>query len=322
MKTILVTGGAGYIGSQFAYDMLDRGFRVIIIDNLSTGHKKLIPKKAIFFKGDITNIIFLKKVFKEKKIEAVFHFAASVYVPESNKKPLKYFKNNVIGTKNLLDILIMHKIKYLIFSSTCAIYDSNKQKINEKNECFPESFYGLTKLQCENLIKIYAKKFKFRYAILRYFNVIGCDKKLRTGQLKSKSLFKSIISNFINKKNFVNIYGNNYKTIDGTCVRDYIDINDLSVLHYLALKYIKNKKSIIFNCGYQKPQSVLEIIKIFENILNIRFKKKYKNNRQGDIASIYANNCFLKKNFPKWKQKYSTENSIENIIKWEKKCIK
>ena len=112
MKTILVTGGAGYIGSKFANDMLDLGFKVIIIDNLSTGYKKLIPKKAIFFKGDITNIIFLKKVFKEKKIEAVFHFAASLDVPESNKKPLKYFKNNVIGTKNLLDILIMHKIKY------------------------------------------------------------------------------------------------------------------------------------------------------------------------------------------------------------------
>jgi UDP-glucose 4-epimerase len=155
MKTILVTGGAGYVGSQFAYKMLDLGFKVVIIDNLSTGYKKLVPKKSYFYKGDLANINFIKKIFKKQKIEAIFHFAASLSVPESNIKPLKYFKNNVIGTKNLLETMIKHKVKYLIFSSTCAVYgDSKQKKVKENDNCLPKSYYGLTKLQCENLIKL------------------------------------------------------------------------------------------------------------------------------------------------------------------------
>lgn len=322
MKKILITGGAGYIGSKFANDMLDKKYKVIIVDNLSTGRSKLIPKKSIFYKCDITNHKLLSKIFALHKPKSVFHFAASISVPESQSNPLKYFKNNVIGTKVLLDVISKFKIKNFIFSSTCAVYKSKNNKVNEKDECFPENYYGLTKLQCENLIELYAKKFKFKYAILRYFNVIGCDSKLRTGQLESKSLFKTIISNFIKKKKSLNIYGNNYKTPDGTAVRDYIDVNDLSSLHYLAYKFINAKKSIVLNCGYQKPQSVLNIIKIFENVLNTKFTKSYKRNRPGDISSIYADNNFLKKKLPHWKQKYTTEDSIKNLIKWEEKCLK
>lgn len=319
MKTILVTGGAGYIGSQFAYNMLDLGFKVIIIDNLSTGHKKLIPKKALFFKGDITNIIFLKKVLTGKKIEAVFHFAASLSVPESNEKPLKYFKNNVIGTKNLLDVFIMHKIKYLIFSSTCAVYGDTKQKkVKEKDSCFPKSYYGLTKLQCENLIQLYSKKFKFKYAILRYFNVIGCDAKLRTGIINKGSLFKDIAYNINKKKYYLEVYGKSYKTKDGTCIRDFIDINDLSNLHVQAFKYIQKNKSILLNCGYQKPISVLDVIKLFEKNINIKIKKKFIKKRSGDVEEIYCDTKQLKKKFPKFKRKFSTSQSIKKMIEWEK----
>ena len=201
MKKILITGGAGYIGSKFAYDMLDKKYKVIIVDNLSTGRSKLIPKKSKFYKCDITNYKLLNKIFALHKPQSVFHFAACASVPESQSNPLKYFKNNVLGTKVLLDIISKFKIKNFVFSSTCAIFNSKKKKVNENDECFPNSYYGLTKLQCEHLIKIYAKKYKFKYAILRYFNVIGCDYKLRTGQLVSKSLFKNIISNFNKKKN-------------------------------------------------------------------------------------------------------------------------
>ena len=246
MKTILITGGAGYIGSHFAYKLLDLGFKIIIIDNLSTGHKRLIPKRATFYKGDITNVNFLRKIFQEKKIKAVFHFAANLSVPESNAKPLKYFKNNVIGTKNLLDAMMMYKVKYLIFSSTCAVYGDTKQKkVKENDNCLPKSYYGLTKLQCENLIQQYSHQFKFKYAILRYFNVVGCDSKSRTGVINKGTLFKNLSSN-INKNNYqIDLYGDNYKTKDGTCIRDYIDVNDLTNLHLKAYKYIRSNKSIL-----------------------------------------------------------------------------
>ena len=320
MKTILVTGGAGYVGSQFAYEMLDLGFKVVIIDNLSTGHKKLVPKKSYFYKGDLTNINFLKKIFKKQKIEVIFHFAASTSVPESNIKPLKYFKNNVIGTKNLLDTMMMHKIKYFVFSSTCAVYgNSPKKKMKENDNCLPKNYYGLTKLQCENLIKLYSQQFKFKYAILRYFNVVGCDSKLRTGIINRGTLFKSITSNINKRKYELKVYGNKYKTKDGTCIRDYIDVNDLTNLHVKAYEYIQKNKSILFNCGYQKPLSVLNVIKLFETIINKKIKKNFVKKRSGDIEEVYSDTAKLKKFFPKFKKKYSTSQSIQNMIEWEKR---
>ena len=319
MKTIIITGGAGYIGSHVAYKMLDLGYKVIIIDNLSTGHKKLIPSKASFYKGDIVNKNFLKKIFRGKKVHAVFHFAASLSVPESNAFPSKYFKNNVMGTKNLLDTMALYKIKYLVFSSTCAVYGDTKQKkVKENTQCLPKSYYGLTKLQCENLIQLYSQRFKLKYAILRYFNVIGCDSKLRTGIINKGTLFKTIASNVNKKKYELDIYGKNYKTKDQTCIRDYIDVNDLTDLHVEAFDYIKKNRSILFNCGYQKPLSVLKVLKLFEKIINIKIKKKFKSRRSGDVEKIYCDTTKLKKIFPKFQKKFNTSQSIQNMLKWEK----
>jgi UDP-glucose 4-epimerase len=300
--------------------MIDLGFNVIIIDNLSTGYKSLIPKKAVFYKGDITNINFLKKIFIKKKIETVFHFAASLSVPESNFKPLKYFFNNVVGTKNLLDVMTTFKVKYLIFSSTCAVYgDTNQKKVKENDNCLPKSYYGLTKLQCENLIKLYSHQFKFKYAILRYFNVVGCDSKLRTGIIKKGSLFKNLASNIKKNKYQIDVYGDNYKTKDGTCIRDYIDVNDLTDLHVKAFKYIRVNKSILFNCGYQNPLSVQDIIKLFEEIIKKKIKLNIKKKRSGDVEEIYCNTKKLEIIFPKFQRKYDTIKSIQNMIKWEKR---
>ena len=321
MKTILITGGAGYIGSHFAYKLLDLGFKIIIIDNLSTGHKRLIPKRATFYKGDITNVNFLRKIFQEKKIKAVFHFAANLSVPESNVKPLKYFKNNVIGTKNLLDTMMLYKVKYLIFSSTCAVYGDTKQKkVKENDNCLPKSYYGLTKLQCENLIQQYSHQFKFKYAILRYFNVVGCDSKFRTGLVNKGSLFKNLSSNVNKNKYQIDVYGDNYKTKDGTCIRDYIDVNDLINLHLKAYQYIRSHKSILFNCGYQEPLGVKDIIKLFEETIDKKIKITIKNKRAGDIEEIYCDTKKLKKIFPKFKRENSTRQSIRNMIKWER-CV-
>lgn len=319
MKNILITGGAGYIGSKVSYDLLDAGYKIIIIDNLSSGKKKLIPQKAIFEKIDITNFKALEKLFKKYKFYSVFHFAARKKVEESQKYPLKYFKTNVIGTKNLLDLIVKYKAKNFIFSSSCSVYgNALSYKVTEKNFLLPTSYYGYTKLISENTIAEYKKKYNFNYAILRYFNVIGADHKLRTGEINTGSLFKNIVFSIKRKKNF-QIFGDNYNTKDGTCIRDYIDINDLSKLHILAMnKIIKLKKSILFNCGYSKPISVYDIIKNFEKILKYKIKLKIKDRRSGDMEKIFSNNDMQKKLFPQWKQKYDLSNSIISTLKWEK----
>lgn len=320
MKYILVTGAAGYIGSKVAYDLIDNGHKIIAIDNLSNGNKKIIPKNCIFVRVDITKSNKLEKIFRQYKITSVYHFAAKKKVDESQKFPLRYFKSNVIGTKNLLDLIIKYKVKNLIFSSTCAVYGNDlNSKVSEKNLRLPESYYGYTKLISENTIIEYQKKYKFNYAILRYFNVVGADNKLRTGEIKSGSLFKKIYNSYKSNKKFI-VYGNDYKTKDKTCIRDYIDLNDLSRLHLKSHSFINNKKkSIIINCGYSRPISVLDVVKAFEKIckkkINIRIGKR----RFGDLEKIFSDNILQKKLFPQWKPKYNIIDSIKSTLKWEKK---
>jgi len=318
MQTILVTGGAGYIGSKVSYDLIDKGYKVVVIDDLSTGYKKLIPKKCIFIKVDISKLANLEKVFKRYKFNAVLHFAAKKKVDESQKYPLKYFNTNVVGTKNLLDLVIKYKVKNLIFSSTCAVYgNTSNTKVSEKDLLIPESYYGYTKLISENTIIEYQKKYKFNFAILRYFNVVGADNKLRTGEINKGSLFKNL-SESLKKNKIFQIYGNDYNTKDGTCIRDYIDINDLSNIHLLSYKFIQRKKSIIFNCGYSKPVSVMEVLTQFRKIYQKKIKFKFRGKRLGDIKEIYSNNRLQKKIFPDWKRKFYLKHSILTTLKWEK----
>jgi len=283
MQYMLVTGAAGYIGSKVCYDLIDKGYKVIAIDDLSNGYKKLVPQKCVFIKTDISKLINLEKIFKNYKFNTVFHFAAKKKVNESQKYPLKYFNTNVIGTKNLIDLIVKYKIKNLIFSSTCAVYGNSKNgKVSEKNSFLPESYYGYTKLISENTIIEYQKKNKFNYAILRYFNVVGADIKLRTGEINKGSIFKNLSQIIKSGKTFY-VYGNDYNTKDSTCLRDYIDINDLSNIHLLSHRYlVKNKSSIIFNCGYSKPISVIDVLNQFENALNHKIKFSFKGRRLGD----------------------------------------
>jgi UDP-glucose 4-epimerase len=319
MGYILVTGAAGYIGSKVAYDLIDNGYKIIAIDDLSSGHKKIIPKKCIFIRVDITKPVHLEKVFKRYKFNAVFHFAAKKKVDESQKYPLKYFSANVVGTKNLLDLIFKYNIKNFIFSSTCAVYgNSSTTKISEKNLLIPESYYGYTKLISENTIIECQKKHNFNYAILRYFNVVGADVKLRTGEINRGSLFKNLSESIKKKKEFY-VNGKNYNTKDGTCIRDYIDVNDLSEIHLLSYKYLKKKKkSIIFNCGYSKPISVINVINQFQKIYKKKINYKFRKKRLGDIKEIFSNNKLQKKLFPKWKQKFNLKDSVVSTLKWEK----
>lgn len=317
---VLVTGGAGYIGSKVVLDLEKKNYKVVVLDDLSTGYKSLISKKSKFYKANIQNENALEKIFKKHKFNAVFHFAASLSVPESQSKPLKYYLNNVIGTENILKQISKNKIKYFILSSTCAVYGGIKGgKVSEKAPLMPESNYGKTKLLAEQLTKSFANKYSFKYAILRYFNVVGADPNLKTGPIKMGSLFKNISSRLRQSSPKINLFGTNYKTPDGTAVRDYIDVNDLSSLHLESFNKLKKSKSFVVNCGYGKPLSVKKIINSFEKIANKKIKIKKKSRRPGDVEKVYADVKLLKKNFPKWRSEYSLSDSIKFSLEWEKK---
>jgi UDP-glucose 4-epimerase len=320
-KKILVTGGAGYIGSKISYDLTDLGYEVFIIDNLSTGYKKLINPKAHFYYGDILNFDFVNNILRKNKITSIIHLAASLSVEESQINPLKYYRNNVEGTNILLKAAVNNKLKNFIFSSTCAVYGNIKNlKVNEETFCDPESYYGKTKFLAELIIKNFSEKYKFTFAILRYFNVVGADKKLRTGLInKNDQLFKNLSFALVKDKNTkVSVYGKNYPTKDGTCIRDYISVNDISTIHLLTLNHIsKSKKNLTLNCGYGSGFSVLNIINKFSKFSKKKIKITFKSKRDGDMHAIIAGNNLMKKIFGTIK-KTSLRDIINSCLMWER----
>tara|TARA_B100000787_G_scaffold170278_1_gene165590 strand:- start:9673 stop:10638 length:966 start_codon:yes stop_codon:yes gene_type:complete len=318
---ILLTGGAGYIGSKVAIDLLKKGHQVFIIDNLSKGKKKLIPKKSKFFKLDISNSVEISNIIKKNNIQTVFHFAALISVPESLKKPKKYYLNNYLKSKTFIKNCISNDIKYFIFSSTAAVYQSPTKSvtIKENFKKNPKNPYGASKWFVEKYIQTVKNKMKF--CILRYFNVAGADINLFTGQISDNSnLFKNLAKTIVNKNNIFKIYGNNYPTKDGTAVRDFIHIEDLSNIHLKSLDYIKktiNKNILILNCGYGVGHSVYDIVSVAKKTYKLEYN--VVNKRNGDLPFIVANCDKLKKTL-KWKPKFnSIKTMIDISVKWEKK---
>jgi len=319
--SILITGGAGYIGSHIAEKLIQQKFKVVIIDNLKTGFKKLINKKSIFIKSDISNKKLLIKTINKYKIQTIIHLAAYLNVKEAEKNKKKYFKNNVLGTKIILEACRNNTVKNFIFSSSCSVYGNVNGAVNEKKKLNPKGYYALTKLKSEELIIKYSKKNKLKYGILRYFNVAGASQSGKIGEIESSHghLIKNIAIQSLKKRPEIKIFGRNYKTKDGTCVRDYIHISDLVDIHLKSLKFLsKKKKSFILNCGYGKGYSVKEIVDIFKkNKKNLIIR--YSNKRPGDVDQVFANNKKIKK-ILKWKPKFANiEKIIKSAIKWEKK---
>ena len=320
-NNILVTGGAGYIGSHIIELLVKKKFKVFIYDNLVTGYKKLINKKAVFIKGDIKNSKLLIKTINDNNINSIIHLAGYLNISEGQKNKKKYYKNNVIGTLNLVKACKNSTVKNIIFSSSCSIYGNIKGSVSEKNIPKPKSYYAFTKYKSEEIIKKYGKKFNFKYCILRYFNVAGASPSGKIGEIEKSygHLIKNLAIQSTKLRPKVDIFGNNYNTKDGTCIRDYIHVSDLADIHILALKKISSsKKSLILNCGYGKGYSVKEIVEIFKKI-----KKgviiKYKKKRIGDVAQIYSDNSKLKK-ILKWKPKFNNIQTIlKSAINWEKK---
>ena len=317
----LVTGGAGYIGSTVSNYLLDRGHDVTIIDNLSTGNKKNIPKKAKFHKVDISNTKKIQKIILKKKFDVVFHFAALINNEESIKYPKKYFENNFSKGKIFFENCIKNKINRFIYSSTAAVYGNKNKRVNEKDNLNPMSPYPKSKLKLENYLK--KKENHIGCIILRYFNVAGSDKKLRCGfNVKNGyNLILNLCSSIIKKKKFI-INGNDYKTKDGTPIRDYIHVEDLAQIHLLAANLIIKKRVFkIFNCGYGYGFSVKEIFQKFNSITKNKINYKVGKRRKSDIVISISNPNKLMR-YTKWKPRF---NNLTHILKsslnWYKKSI-
>tara|TARA_Y100001958_G_scaffold153990_1_gene142258 strand:- start:625 stop:1611 length:987 start_codon:yes stop_codon:yes gene_type:complete len=318
---ILVTGGAGYIGSHIVEKLLEnKKNKVIIYDNLITGHKRLINKKAVFIKGDIKNTRYLSRIIKAKNIVSIIHLAALLNVSEAEKNKKKYFENNVTGTMSLIKACENSSVKNIIFSSSCSVYGEIIGSVSETKKPNPKGYYAFTKFKGEQIIEKFAKKKGYYFAILRYFNVAGASRSKKIGEIEKSHghLIKNIAIESLKSKPKIKIFGNNYKTKDGTCIRDYIHISDLTEIHLKALNYVvKNKKSLVLNCGYGKGYSVKEIVDIFSKIKK-NVKIIYLKKRPGDVAQVYSNIKRLKKVL-KWKPKYNNiKNIILSSIKWEK----
>ena len=319
---VLLTGGAGYIGSHVAHLLIDKGHSVTIIDNLTTGNKRLIPKKAKLYICDIANKPKVSKIINKQKFNLVMHFAGLIRVDESIKKPKKYISHNYEKSKIFFNICFENNLRKLIFSSSASIYGNIKNKALESDQKNPTNPYALSKLKTENYIIQQSKIKPISYMILRYFNVAGADKKLRSGLVSKHSthLIKIACEVAVGKRKKLIINGNNYDTFDGTTIRDYIHVSDLAEIHFkCAESLIKKNKSKIFNCGYGRGVSVKEVVKTLNNILGNEILVQIGKKRVGDAKKVIANTNKLYRYFS-WRPKYNNLKLIlKSSLKWEKK---
>ncbi len=320
--TILVLGGAGYIGSHTVYELIDNGEDVVIIDNLLTGHEEAVHPKARFYKGDIRDKEFLDSVFKKEKIDAVIHFAASSLVGESMEKPLKYYDNNLCGTKILLDSMVEHGIDKIVFSSTAAVYgEPERIPILETDKTEPTNTYGETKLSMEKMFKWIGKAHGLRYVSLRYFNACGAHVSGKIGEDHNPEshLIPLILQVPNGKREFISIFGEDYQTKDGTCIRDYIHVTDLAQAHILAVKYLQNGgESDIFNLGNGIGFSVKEVIETARKVTQNAIPAKVTPRRAGDPAKLIASSDKAKKVLG-WKPQHAElDEIISTAWNWHK----
>ena len=329
---ILITGGAGYIGSHTVLNLIEKtDYKIIIFDNLENGHIETVnalleinserqrraDARIIFEKGDLRNIEDIENVFNKYSIDGVIHFAAFALVEESVQNPSKYYRNNIYGTLNLLDTMIKHNVKRIVFSSTCATYgEPTYTPIDEKHPQNPINPYGYSKLAVERIMDDYDKAYKLKSIRLRYFNVAGADEKGRIGEWHEPEthLIPNILKSNDNK--VFTIFGNDYQTRDGTCIRDYVNVLDLAEAHRLSYEYlIKENKTDVFNIGTGEGYSVKEVFEACERVLNKKIPVEIKGRRAGDPAVLYADIGKVK-SILDWKAKKSLEESIKSAYLW------
>ena len=319
---IVVLGGAGYIGSHTVYELIDQGRDVVVVDNLETGHLEAVHEKARFYKGDIRDRAFLDSVFDKEEVEAVIHFAANSLVGESVTNPLKYYDNNLCGTKVLLESMVAHGIDKIIFSSTAATYgEPENLPILETDRTEPTNTYGETKLSMEKMIRWTGKAHNLRYVALRYFNACGAHKSGEIGEAHATEthLIPLILQVPNGKREAISIYGDDYDTEDGTCIRDYIHVTDLAWAHIQAVDYLcDGNDSDVFNLGNGIGFSVKQVIETAEKVTGQPIKAVISERRAGDPARLIASSQKAQTVLG-WKpENADLEKIVESAWKWHK----
>ncbi|MDH7798793.1 MULTISPECIES: UDP-glucose 4-epimerase GalE [unclassified Beijerinckia] len=320
--SVLVTGGAGYIGSHMVLELLDAGEKVVVLDNLSTGFRWAVPADVPFVTGDFGDAALVKETLARYDVNAIAHFAAKIVVPESVADPLGYYLNNTAKARSLIQCAVEAKVPHFIFSSTAAVYgDPESNPVTESESLKPVSPYGRSKLMVEWMLEDVAKAHGLHYAVLRYFNVAGADPKGRVGQSTANAthLIKVAVQAALGHRAGMEVFGTDYPTRDGSCLRDYIQVSDLAAAHMDALRYLRaGGDSITCNCGYARGYSVLEVIDVVKKVSGVDFPVTISGRRAGDPAAIVAANDRVRAVLG-WTPQYDDlEVIVRQALHWER----
>jgi UDP-glucose 4-epimerase len=321
---VLVTGGAGYIGSHAVLALKDGGWPVAVIDNLSNGNRMVVPEDVPFYEGDIADGALVKRIFEEQGVQAIMHFAGSIVVPESVENPLLYYGNNTVATHALVSAAVAGGVKHILFSSTAAVYGAPERvPIDEEDTKQPINPYGASKLMTEWMLRDSSAAYDLNYGALRYFNVSGADPELRSGQIGKGSthLIKVAVEAATGKRDHIDVFGTDYSTPDGTCIRDYIHVSDLADAHVLALQRLIEEPdaNLVMNCGYGKGLSVLEVLDAVDRVADEPVRREMKPRRAGDPPMLVASNRRLVETLA-WSARFDDIDVIvTHALEWERK---
>jgi UDP-glucose 4-epimerase len=319
---VLVTGGAGYIGSHMVLELLDAGESVVVLDDLSTGIQGIVPREAILVVGDTGDETLVARVIQEHRIEAIAHFAAKIVVPHSVADPLGYYLNNTVKSRALLATTVAKGVKQVIFSSTAAVYgEPSVNPVPEDTPLAPINPYGRSKLMTEWMLQDAARAHDLRYVALRYFNVAGADPQGRSGQSTPNAthLIKVAAQAALGQRPHLEVFGTDYPTPDGSCIRDYIQVTDLAKAHVAALEHLRRGgQSLTLNCGYGRGYSVLEVIEVVKRVSGVDFEVRLSPRRPGDPAALVAGADRIRKELG-WQPRHDDLRGIvEQALRWER----
>ena len=323
---VLVTGGAGYIGSHAVLALRDAGWPVAVIDNLSTGTRYVVPDDVPFYEGNVADRELVASIFAEQGIGAIMHFAGSIVVPESVEQPLEYYRNNTLASHAVMSAAVEAGVGHFVFSSTAAVYgEPERVPVEEDSPKLPINPYGASKLMTERMLADSAVAYPFNYAALRYFNVSGADPAGRTGQIGKGSthLIKVAVEAAVGKRDHVNVYGTDYATPDGSCVRDYIHVSDLADAHVKALERLVEQPdaNLLMNLGYGRGLSVLEVLDTLDQLLDQPLRREIKGRRAGDPPILVASNRVLTETLD-WTSGHADIRTIlTHALEWERKLL-
>lgn len=320
--SVLVTGGAGYIGSHMVLELTDREERPIVVDDLSTGFAWAVDPRAQLIEGDIGDGPFMERVLKEHRIREIVHFAAKIVVPDSVADPLGYYLANTMKTRNLIEAAVRCGVEHIVFSSTAAVYGNPPvNPVGEDTAPNPMSPYGMSKLMSEIMLRDASAAHGFTYAVLRYFNVAGADPAGRTGQSTPNAthLIKVAVQTALGQRPHMDVFGTDYETRDGTCVRDYIHITDLVAAHTAALRHLRGGgENVTLNCGYGQGYSVLEVIDAVKRVSGVDFTVNLVPRRPGDPAKIVAGAEKIRRQLNWQPQNDDLDQIVSQALAWEK----